>query len=286
MQPPYHGNLIFIGAYPDKRCFAFWRASLAMYDLTVTVSAAELGHHEEDAAGRANKKVSSFALISSQYHFALYARIDQQAPRVIALLDEAEIGAVQSSNETAWRAEQEAVIPRDNSKRLYVGVTGTLINEGTGTARVTLNGAARWVDEKDKDDEILLVGPIVPSQDARILRPGEQIQFFWSEAHFIEDWVDAFNNPSPANPRGACFMDIISTDYFEEGVIDHIFLEMSGRPIVPIDGDASHWHVPAEAEFTAISYPIKRAHVREENNKISPSWLQTYQEWNKLHGND
>lgn len=214
---------------------------------------------------------------------ALYARIDQQAPRVIALLDQPTIGGVQSENELAWRADQEAVLPRDKEKRLYVGVTGTLINEGKGTARAHLNGAAEWI--LHEDDEPLLIGPVAQSQDDHILRPGERVRFLWSEAHLLDDWADAYSNPSPANPRGACFMEVIVHDYFEEGIIDHIFLEMSGRPLVPIDGDSSHWKVPDKAEFVAVSYPIKRAHIREDNYKITPPWLETYKDWNELHGN-
>ncbi|HSX28402.1 MAG TPA: hypothetical protein VLF60_03040 [Candidatus Saccharimonadales bacterium] len=213
---------------------------------------------------------------------ALYARIDQQAPRVVALLDQPTIGGVQSESKIAWGADQEAVLPRDKEKYLYVGVTGTLINEGKGTARVHLNGAAEWI--LDEEDEPLLMGPITPSQDDHILRPGQQVRFLWSEAHSLEDWADAYSNPSPANPRGACFMDVIVHDYFEEGVIDHIFLEMSGRPLVPVVGDSSHWKIPDKAEFAAISYPIKRAHLCENNHKITPSWVETYKEWDELHG--
>lgn len=211
---------------------------------------------------------------------ALYARIDQQAPRVIALLDTPTIGGVQSESGIAWEAEQEAVLPRDKEKRLYVGITGTLVNEGKGTARVHLNGAAKWI--LGEDDEPLLMGPVTPSQDDHILRPGEQVRFLWSEAHSLDDWTDAFTNPSPANPRGACFMEAIVTDYFEEGVVDHIFLEMSGRPLIPVGGDSSHWKVPDKAEFAATCYPIKRAHIREDNYKITPPWIETYKEWDEL----
>src|SRR5674476_316017 len=116
---------------------------------------------------------------------AVYARIDQQAPRVIALLDTPTVGGVQSETEIAWKAEQEAVLPRDKDNRLYVGTTGTLINEGNGTARVRLNGAAEWIESED--DEPLLIGPVTPSEDDHILRPGEQIRFVWSEAHLLDD---------------------------------------------------------------------------------------------------
>jgi len=205
---------------------------------------------------------------------ALYARIDQQAPRVIAILDTPTIGGVQSENELAWRTDYQAVLPRDQDKRMYVGVTGTLINEGKGTARVHLNGYADWII--DEDDEPLLMGPLPAKQSEHILRPGEQVRFHWADSHTIEEWADSFANPSPPNPHGACFMEIIVHDYFEEGVIDHIFLEMSGRPLVPVDGDSSHWKVADKPEFAAISYPVKRAHLREDNRKIVPSWNKVY----------
>lgn len=210
---------------------------------------------------------------------SLYARIDQQAPRVIAILDTPTIGGVQSENELAWKADYEAVLPKDKDKRMYVGVTGTLINEGKGTARVHLNGYTDWII--DEDDEPLLMGPLPAKQSQHILRPGEQVRFHWTDSHTIEEWADSFTNPSPPNPRGACFMEIIVHDYFEEGVIDHIFLEMSGRPLVPVDGDNSHWKVPDRPEFAAVSYPIKRAHLREDNHKVVPSWLNPYKKSGK-----
>lgn len=211
---------------------------------------------------------------------ALYARIDQQAPRVIALLDAPVIGGVQSPGELSWKSDYEAVVPRDKDNRMYVGVTGTLINEGKGTARISLNGYADWISEED--DEPLLTGPLPKFSGEHILRPGEQIRFHWSDSHTIEEWTDSFLNASPPNPRGACFMEIIVHDYFKEGVVDHIFLEMSGRPLVPVDGDNGHWKVPDKPEFAAVSYPIERAHLRENNYKITPPWSEVYDEWNKL----
>lgn len=78
-------------------------------------------------------------------------------------------------------------------------------------------------------------------------------------------------------------MEVTVQDYFEQGVIDHIFLEMSGRPLVPVEDDAGHWHVPDKPEFAAVSYPIKHAHRFEENAKITPPWTEVYKKWDETN---
>lgn len=201
---------------------------------------------------------------------AMYARIDQQAPRLIADIERPTIGAVESAGEMAWRADQELVLPRDKDKNLYVGAIVTLTNEGKGSAKVTLNGMARWLD--DDKDEPLLVHRIEPDMTQRIIKSNESKRFIWNESRTIADWTAAFKDPEKDYSKGACYLEVIVRDYYKQGVFDHIYLEMSGRPLVPIDGDDSHWHVPKKPEFNAVAYPIERAYGIDDNSKIVPPW--------------
>jgi hypothetical protein len=213
-----------------------------------------------------------------------HTRIDAQAPRVSAFLEKPLIHGLKTSNSFGWEDGQQFVLPSMKDDRLYFIVTGYFINEGNSTARIRMNSFAEFLPE-DPDDDLwsFAGGQLQPSKEEYLLRPGEKVYFNWSDSHSVEEWTDAYNNPAPPNPHGALFMEVIVTDSFAEGVIDHIYLEMSGRPLKPKEGDASHWRINDSESMVAISYPIVRIYRHEGQEGLQPSWADTYAEWSKAN---
>jgi hypothetical protein len=214
---------------------------------------------------------------------AAHQRIDAQAPRVVALLDKPVIGGLESSGDFEWGDSQEFILPKNKDDHLWVMAVGRLVNEGSSIARVRLHGgAAKFIDSEGPD---LVPGPIKPDNEERLLKPGEEIGFQWNASHTIADWADAFSNPSPPNLHGFCQMQIAVTDFQEDGIMDTIWLEMSGRPIEQVPEDNSHWRV-TEAEFVARAYPIHRTYRKEGWASPTLPWAETFKEWSKIHRAD
>lgn len=207
------------------------------------------------------------------------ARIDDQAPRVIATINKPDVHGVVSGNSFSLNSSAEYIMPMMKDDKLLLIAFGELINEGVGTARVRLNGnGACFLDEEENDP--FFVGEIVSSDEERILRPGESVRFVWSDGHSLEDWVDAYNNSYPPNPRGACFLEVVVSDYLEDGIIDNLYLEMSGRPLRPIDGDTGGWQYSGEDQVNTVSYPGRRTYRREYGTKARPlPWDAPYRQW-------
>ena len=76
-------------------------------------------------------------------------------------------------------------------------------------------------------------------------------------------------------------MEVIIRDYLENGVIDHIHLEMSGRPIIPVERDEGRWKYGKEDSIVVTSYPIHRTYRQEGWKGLTPPWMETYKEWNE-----
>lgn len=211
------------------------------------------------------------------------ARIDEQAPRVIAILEKPSIHGISSAGSFTVSANPEYTMPAMKDDKLFLIAEGSLVNEGKGTARVRLNGnGAVFVD----DEDFTFVTEIQTSSEERILRPGEGVRFAWSDGHSLEDWVDAYQNPYPPNPRGACFMEVIVRDYIEDGVIDNLYLEMAGRPLKPVEGDAGRWVYNTEDEVASVSYPARRRYRLEADfAPLKLPWEDSYSQWKAEHEN-
>lgn len=214
---------------------------------------------------------------------AEHARIDAQAPRVIVEMDRPEYHGLDTPGDFTHDSNQQYVLPRQEANELYFLVEGEFINDGKSSARIRMTGAAHFDTELLRTPH-LKVGPITAGhQEEYLLLPGKSIHFSWSVSHTLKDWADAYHNPVPPNPHGACFMEVIVTDDFAEGVVDHIYLEMSGRPIQPIEGDGGRWRFSGPPSMVATSYPIVRTYRHEGQEGLEPSWIPIYKEWEELH---
>jgi hypothetical protein len=161
---------------------------------------------------------------------------------------------------------------------------GVLTNEGAGTARVRLDGEAQFVEGKTTllpDHGDIAVPPAVGTKNRQeyLLRPGESAVFEWGYGHTLGEWADAQAHPNPPNSNGACFLTIAVFDSFEHGVIDHIFIEMAGRPLVPVPGALGQWKIleqSEEAELGITVYPIHRTYRAEGWTGVTPPWEEVY----------
>lgn len=211
---------------------------------------------------------------------AEHARIDAQAPKINVHLEQPSFGPSVYANGTSVHKEGiKLTLPKDNDVRIYVNLEGTIKNEGKSTTKLTFPGGGKFVT--DDEDDLWLGGPVGAGLSEYLLNPGDSIGFRWSDSHTALEWADATANPSPPNPRSACFAEIISADSYEKGVFDYAYLEMSGRILQQVEGDAGGWVFDEKAEFNAICYPIRRVYRSEYPSKEEPPWTATYEEWNK-----
>ncbi|MEV6908321.1 hypothetical protein [Amycolatopsis sp. NPDC051071] len=235
-------------------------------------------------------------------------RVDEQAPRVIALMEEpawpplvdqtrsgmpggGELPLLHHRSLAAsWDATSAKPFVFDGQRGwfMWFKMRGVLVNEGHGTARVRLDGDAQFIEGRSSllpnQTRNTPVPPAVGTVDRNeyLLRPGESAIFEWGYGHTLSEWADAFENPNPPNPNGSCKLGVTVFDYFDHGVIDHIFIEMAARPIKPVPGAHGQWTVPherSEAELGMTVYPLHRTYRSEGWKGVEPPWTPIYKDW-------
>ena len=233
------------------------------------------------------------------------SRADEQAPRVIALMEAPEWppyidphrrgmpgGGEPTLLSTLGQVRQAGhepfVFDEQRSWLLWFRTRGVLVNEGRGTARVRLDGDARFIEGSSpliENERRVPVPPQVGTSDRNeyLLRAGDVALFEWGYGHQLGEWADAVEHPNPPNPHGACFLSIVVFDWFQNGVIDHLFIEFSVRPIAAVPGRQGQWKLVEEpAHHMGLTfYPARRTYWSENWNPPSPPWLETYAEWNQ-----
>lgn len=163
---------------------------------------------------------------------------------------------------------------------LWFKTFGLLHNEGAGTALIRLPSTCRVAMEEtpfgDVDETITdprFTGQFLPRM---ILPPGGSIAFEWWSGRPVSDWIHAYENTSPPNPRGAMFLELGASDTFDEGVVDNLFLVVSGRPIEPVPNDVGRWVVPKQSPMVSSFYPTIRRRRGLDPWEVEPPWVKTY----------
>lgn len=142
---------------------------------------------------------------------------------------------------------------RDRPHFLWFLLEGVVENEGLGSARVRLDGEAQFEGHH--------VG------DQVVLRPGDRKAFKWGTGLSLGDWAAQYDQPQ----AGKIIMTIISVDHQEHGVIDHVYVEMGGRPIEPEPGVASGWRVSSTPSMAVTVYPTRRTYRWDWPHDIRPT---------------
>jgi hypothetical protein len=234
-------------------------------------------------------------------------RADDAAPRVIVLMEEPECPPFVDRHRSRMPGADELrllhprslgqskvatdaqpfTFDRDRSHFMWFRGRGVLINEGQGTARVRLPGESRFLQGSSPlthDQELQPPPQLGPAQDGQyLLRPGETALFEWGYGHTLGEWADAWENPMPPNPHGACFLNLAAADSFEHGVIDQMYVVVSARPIEPVPGALGQWRLIEDVDRTIgmTIYPIQRTYREEGRGLPPPPWQETYAAWNE-----
>lgn len=215
-------------------------------------------------------------------------RIDEQAPRVLAVMESPQWPPRVSRNLThmpyaneprmfdsqtlhgAAQAGADAYIfPEQDQWFLWFITRGVLINEGRSTARVRLDGEARFIEGESAlvPDEKISCPPTVgtfhgPSYIARehLLRPGEKALFEWAIGHQLKEWADRHEQETPPD----CSLTVVVFDSTEHGVLDRIKVELGARPLEPVYTRQGHWRLTDESGTGVTVWPTKRKY-RSEN---------------------
>ena len=236
-------------------------------------------------------------------------RIDERAPRVVALMEPPQWPPLVDNSRSAmpladelrlWDPRSVAqsteasakgpfVFDRDKHWFMWFRVNGVLVNEGASTARVRLDGEARFIEGSTSllpAEHAIPTPPSVGTPDRKeyLLRPGEAALFEWAFGHTLEEWADAYENADPPNPNSYGHLVVAVFDYFEHGVVDYIYIATGGRPLVPIPRTQGQWMVPherTEVDLGMTVYPTRRTYRTEPRNDALPPWEPMYREWHR-----
>lgn len=122
---------------------------------------------------------------------------------------------------------------RDRDQQLMLRASLLIVNEGDSDARLTLTSPLRPVGKS---------GPYPASGYQLVVSPGERLEARIEEARPISQWVENWVDDQAGNPPSVVIVaEIICSDRFDEGVIDRWRIELTGRPIRPMEGDDSGW---------------------------------------------
>ena len=224
---------------------------------------------------------------------AARARSDDRAPTVIPLLAEPDWPpvvdptrhAMPNANElrlldpmslhSAAEAEsgREFVFPQEEHSLLWFTMRGVLVNAGKTPARVRLNGEAEF---RAATSPLDAHGPVIalptqlgtPDRNEFVLNPGQEAVFAWAGGCTLGTWAAGASSPSSAR----LFFSATVFDYFANGVVDRISIEVSGRPLEAVPGRASHWRVTDRSSMGMTCYPTDRWYRAEGGPMPVPPW--------------
>jgi hypothetical protein len=215
-------------------------------------------------------------------------RIDEQAPRVLAVMERAQWPPRVSRGRThmpqanevrmfdsrslhgaAEAGADDYIFPEQEQWLMWFTTRGVLINEGRSTARVRLDGEARFIEGESTlvPGEKILCPPVVGSSHGpdyivreHLLRPGETALFEWADGHQLKEWAAKYDQGTPPE----CVLQVTVFDSTEHGVLDRIKVELGARPLEPVPSRQGHWRLASEFHMGVTVWPTHREY-RSEN---------------------
>jgi hypothetical protein len=255
--------------------------AFAVYQLRMLARQLHLNTKATDAAARAADAAHEAVREAAR------ARIDEQAPRVIAVsepvqwpafLSKVRTGMPEANETRMFEAMslhgshdvdegEEFIFPEQAQQLLWFRMRGALINEGRSTARIRFDGEGRFIDGKSDlvpGIEILcppVVGRVNETYLGReyLLRPNESALFEWACGHRLEDWADIWQNGMP--PTGD--VHVLVFDSTEQGIQDTIKITLKAQPIERVPGRDGHWRLRRDPEPEVIVHPTRRVYSEE-----------------------
>jgi hypothetical protein len=272
---------------------AFWQIQIAKRQVTASEEAASAASDSAKAAKESVREASR-------------GRTEARAPSVICLLEtplwppllDVNRRSMPYANElrlldqlSIQRSrlvgqDEEFVFSQDADSFLWFRCQGLLINEGVSSARVRLDGEARFIASSSPfasaHTELPIpaqVGTYVPESGLfaeYVLRPRQEAVFEWAAGHTLSEWADAHSRPNPPNPNSALFFSVTVFDHFEEGVTDWIFIVTAGRPLQPIAGRNASWRLAPKGCMASMAYRNVRHYMADKLDPPVPPWAATY----------
>lgn len=214
------------------------------------------------------------------------ARIDQEAPRVVALFEspqwpplvDATRSVVQGGQPShldalgqsyVVEANNEFIFPAESGYAMWFRMRGILVNEGKATANVHLDRLARFIEGASPllGGAHVAVPPQVgcPGEHQYALRSGETALFEWGAGKPLKDWACARMQYSADNPSGICWLDITVTS-FDASVVDKIYVSLRAAPIERVPNRDGHWKLLDHSSDVHVSSASRRAYRIEGND--------------------
>jgi hypothetical protein len=178
----------------------------------------------------------------------------------------------QTLHGAAEAGADDYIFPEQEQWFMWFITRGMLINEGRSTARVRLDGEARFIDGESElaPGEKILCPPSVgswhgPSYISRehLLRPGEKALFEWAIGHQLKAWADKHDQGAPPE----CSFVVAVFDSTEHGVIDRIKVELGARPLEPVPTRQGHWRLTSQQNTGVTVWPTVREYRNEKSAK-------------------
>lgn len=170
--------------------------------------------------------------------------------------------------------EQPMALDESAGGLLYFVCTSLLRNEGTASAWIRPEGESRLREASDPlapaSSRSLIPEPrmVRTSPHATwLLEPGQTAVLETYLGRTLGDWIKAYNDPADTI-YGRCYSTVTVEDP-RNRFYDHIFVEGSGRPVVPSPGP-SQWHL--EGNFGIGILEIRRTYVSMGEQIGEPPW--------------
>lgn len=172
---------------------------------------------------------------------AAKARLDARAPRVRVFVDAPDATPMEPSTgggePQPLPTSSTFRTPRDEQHPLGLRVEGTIINASDEPVSVQLNMPA-VVTSHDPMTQV----SEVQSATVAVMEPAASLRFRLAEARPLQEWINNWNagcNGEP--PTSIIVAEITCSDSYDDGVLDRWRIDLTGRPVEPIQGEDGGW---------------------------------------------